>query len=1103
MVDFTVNSTISLLTPDPSTDPYDVTTARLVDGGFVMVWIDTVNSNVGDLVAQVFNGDGTPRGGRIDVPDGGKSYALSNSTFAVSALSNGNFVIAWEEFAETSNPDDGIHARMYGADSAPVTDEFLFGTQSSPQLAATADGGFRASWTVKNSTTELNDVVTGQFDKFGNAVGSQLTVFTGYDVRTELGENIFSVSSHVGQSVGLANFADGSFVVSWIVDTSTSTTLTVRSFSSAGQPLGDEVIVAQAQHVPFGGAAIAHGVKLKVIDADRFAVSWNDTDGSYGDRSGQGVVAAIFSKQGELLGDFQVNVVTSGNQHNLDMVPIGNGHLLFAYNDEANASTYVVARNIDESSLVYRFGEQVSPEKLLYLKTGPFTRSSIEELLPLANGTVQYTAILWKQGGSGFDYAISSGTITTVAGLVQSGTGAAEIISGTAADDVLAGIGGNDTLVGQSGDDRLLGDQGNDVLQGGDGRDVLFGDEGADTLQGGADNDYLDGGNGPDWMEGGAGDDVYFVDDLGDTVIELPGEGHDIVGATANFVMPDGVDDLYILDDAGYAVMGNGMANELNGGDGSDTIDGNGGDDWINGRAGNDVLRGGTGSDRLLGETGNDEMHGGDGDDSLSGGGGADLLDGGPGFDAVYYFYAGGVVIDLDQPELNTGEAEGDTFLDIEKFLGSLGDDRLIGSDQAGDWLYGSYGNDTMAGRGGNDTLEGAGGLDTAVYAGTRSAAVISRNANHILTIAAGANGVDTVSGVEQLQFDDGLFSLQFSGPRGVLLANFSAGPGGWSSQNLFPRHLADVNGDRLTDIVGFGHSGLLVSYGTPNGKFGEPVLALANFGQTAGWASDNGFHREVADVNGDGRADIVGFGYAGTLVSIAFSNGTFSAPSLDLSDFGVDQGWVSQDEFARATGDFNGDGKTDIIGFGYSGALVSINYGYEFDTFHRPALALANFGFDQGWNSDTKFHRAIGDVNGDGYDDIIGFGYAGTYVALSHGNGMFGTAELVLNNFGVQQGWTTQNTTPRMVADVNGDGLADIVAFGVAGTYLAFGLEDGTFSAVSFDLGDFSTTQGWSSDTIYPRQLADIDNDGRIDIVGFGASGVLAGFNQFADIII
>jgi hypothetical protein len=67
-------------------------------------------------------------------------------------------------------------------------------------------------------------------------------------------------------------------------------------------------------------------------------------------------------------------------------------------------------------------------------------------------------------------------------------------------------------------------------------------------------------------------------------------------------------------------------------------------------------------------------------------------------------------------------------------------------------------------------------------------------------------------------------------------------------------------------------------------GSFSAAGLAVANFGHASGWTSDNQFHRELADVNGDGRADIIGFGIAGTLVSFARADGTFSDRSPEFS---------------------------------------------------------------------------------------------------------------------------------------------------------------------------------------------------------------------------
>ena len=93
----------------------------------------------------------------------------------------------------------------------------------------------------------------------------------------------------------------------------------------------------------------------------------------------------------------------------------------------------------------------------------------------------------------------------------------------------------------------------------------------------------------------------------------------------------------------------------------------------------------------------------------------------------------------------------------------------------------------------------------------------------------------------------------------------FSAPAGGWASQELFPRLMADVNGDGRADIVGFGNAGTWVSLGNQAGGFDGSRLVTSAFGvQSAGWAGQELFPRVLGDINGDGRADVVGFGNFG-----------------------------------------------------------------------------------------------------------------------------------------------------------------------------------------------------------------------------------------------
>jgi hypothetical protein len=76
----------------------------------------------------------------------------------------------------------------------------------------------------------------------------------------------------------------------------------------------------------------------------------------------------------------------------------------------------------------------------------------------------------------------------------------------------------------------------------------------------------------------------------------------------------------------------------------------------------------------------------------------------------------------------------------------------------------------------------------------------------------------------------------------------------------------APVLADRLPgDIVGFGNAGTWVSVANPSGGFDPARLVTSAFGaQSAGWSRQDAYPRVLGDFNGDGRADVVGFGNAG-----------------------------------------------------------------------------------------------------------------------------------------------------------------------------------------------------------------------------------------------
>lgn len=231
------------------------------------------------------------------------------------------------------------------------------------------------------------------------------------------------------------------------------------------------------------------------------------------------------------------------------------------------------------------------------------------------------------------------------------GNNGTNTLTGTAWSDILRGEGGNDTLLGLAGDDLLVGGAGNDNLDGGAGRDTLQGDAGDDTLDGGQDADSL---------AGGVGDDTYIVDNAGDIVTEALSAGTDTVETSlASYVLSDNVEQLVYTGLANFTGTGNGLANTITGGRGSDSLSGMGGNDLLRGGVGNDRLDGGDGADTLQGDAGNDVLIGGAGIDVLLGGAGNDILDGGAGNDTL------------------DGNAGNDTFA----FATGFGRDRITGFD--------------------------------------------------------------------------------------------------------------------------------------------------------------------------------------------------------------------------------------------------------------------------------------------------------------------------------------------------------------------------------------------------------------------------------------
>ncbi|HEV7266288.1 MAG TPA: hypothetical protein VGN83_15400 [Falsiroseomonas sp.] len=205
-------------------------------------------------------------------------------------------------------------------------------------------------------------------------------------------------------------------------------------------------------------------------------------------------------------------------------------------------------------------------------------------------GPLDLAAVAHAYGAAGSDgtQVASWSWDPVLARLTQDGDGGADVIEGVTVADLVNGRGGADTLTGLEGADTLTGAAGDDLILGGGGHDQISGGVGADT------------------MLGGSGNDRYVVDDSDDWVVEGPGEGTDLVVASATFWLWNDVENLQLAGAAALDGFGNEQVNRIAGNAGGNQLYGFGGNDNLIGADGEDTLVGGGGRDRLTGGAGDD-----------------------------------------------------------------------------------------------------------------------------------------------------------------------------------------------------------------------------------------------------------------------------------------------------------------------------------------------------------------------------------------------------------------------------------------------------------------------------------------------------------------
>jgi hypothetical protein len=273
------------------------------------------------------------------------------------------------------------------------------------------------------------------------------------------------------------------------------------------------------------------------------------------------------------------------------------------------------------------------------------------------------------------------------------------------------------------------------------------------------------------------------------------------------------------------------------------------------------------------------------------------------------------------------------------------------------------------------------------------------------------------------------------------------------------------LTGLAVSDFNGDGKPDLAVSVGSEPVTKGGLVIWLnqgdGTFRKDASYhvgESPNGL--AVADFNGDGASDLAVITSVGTNAALGImlgnGDGTFQPPVYYFA--------VGAYPTSIAVGDFNGDGKPDlVVTGGYAAVAILLNRGdgtFKLDHYYYPGGLLI-----------------VADMNGDGNADLVLSG-SSVIIMLGGGNGTF---QHVLH-YSLGSRHSLPSPSSVAVADLNGDGKPDLAVTSTddSAVLIMLGNGDGTFQspvayAASVSAGSVA--------------VGDFNRDGKLDLVVVGTS--------------
>ncbi len=239
-----------------------------------------------------------------------------------------------------------------------------------------------------------------------------------------------------------------------------------------------------------------------------------------------------------------------------------------------------------------------------------------------------------------------------------------------------------------------------------------------------------------------------------------------------------------------------------------------------------------------------------------------------------------------------------------------------------------------------------------------------------------------------------------------------------WARGEDWKPLIGDFNGDGIDDVVVWNHLTGDWQVAINDGRNLIPDHGRGDFSWLKPWARSQQWVPLTGDFNGDGKDDILVWYPPDGIWQAALSDGKQFIPGPGRGDYIWLEGWAKNSCLIPLTGDFNGDGKSDIAVWNPENGewKVALSNGQQFIADAEPWLSPWALGYE--WKA------LVGDFNGDGYDDIlvVNPGRGEWQVALSSGTSFCPTG----NSF---QPWAADPDMQPYTGDFNGDGTSAIMA--------------------------------------------------------------------------